>query len=190
MPLHACVLWSRHARTGAHACAAARACARCVCCTHRKQLDAAALRVFRRIFTEADSEQRCGELGCFLAATWGWRRAPWAATTAQRCVRTYSRAPPPPQHHTTAASKRGAPTCAGPGRSNLQRRAGQAFDKLWKVLEHFEPGECLGSPLGKEVAGVLSKVLLPRPDYCQRSSVPTFQGGWAGPLGWWACAAP
>jgi hypothetical protein len=68
-----------------------------------------------------------------------------------------------------------ARTSAGPGRAHLLRRAGAAFEKFAKILAHFEPGESLGTPLGKEVAAILSKALLPNHDYCQRASVPTFQ---------------
>ena len=52
-----------------------------------------------------------------------------------------------------------------------------AFDKLHKVLEACDPpGEGFGTPAGREFVGILSKVLLPNPQYCQRSSVATFQG--------------
>jgi hypothetical protein len=66
---------------------------------------------------------------------------------------------------------------AGPGSCNLLRRAGVAFDKLQKVLEACEPpGEGFGTPVGREFVGILSKVLLPNAQYCQRSTVTTFQG--------------
>lgn len=68
------------------------------------------------------------------------------------------------------------PVAAGPGRNNLLRRAGAAFDKFGKMLEVIPEGEGLGSPLGKEVASVLLKVLLPNHVYCQRGTVDAFQG--------------
>jgi hypothetical protein len=75
-----------------------------------------------------------------------------------------------------AAAAAGA-AAAGPNSCNLLRRAGVAFDKLHKVLESCEPpGEGLGTPVGREFVGVLSKVLLPNAQYCQRSTVGTFQG--------------
>lgn len=37
-------------------------------------------------------------------------------------------------------------------------------------------GEGLGTALGKEVASVLVKVLLPNSAYCQRATVEAFQG--------------
>jgi hypothetical protein len=70
-----------------------------------------------------------------------------------------------------------AAAAVGPNSCNLLRRAGVAFDKLQKVLESCEPaGEGFGTPVGREFVGVLSKVLLPNPQYCQRSTVATFQG--------------
>jgi hypothetical protein len=65
---------------------------------------------------------------------------------------------------------------AGPGRNNLLRRAGSAFDKFGKMLEVAPEGEGLGTPLGKEIATVLLKVMLPNLAYCQRSTVEAFQG--------------
>lgn len=38
------------------------------------------------------------------------------------------------------------------------------------------PGEGLATPVGKEIATVLLKVLLPNPAYCQRATVVAFQG--------------
>jgi hypothetical protein len=62
----------------------------------------------------------------------------------------------------------------------LLRRAGSAFDKFGKVLEHVAPdGDGLGTALGKDITHILLKVLLPVPAYCQRASVESFQGaGW------------
>lgn len=66
----------------------------------------------------------------------------------------------------------------GPGRNNLLRRAGAAFDKFGKMLEAAPEGEGLGTALGKEIASVLLKVLLPNPLYCQRGTVTAFQSEW------------
>jgi hypothetical protein len=44
------------------------------------------------------------------------------------------------------------------------------------MLEVIPEGEGLGSPLGKEIASVLLKVLLPNHVYCQRGTVDAFQG--------------
>jgi len=65
---------------------------------------------------------------------------------------------------------------AGPGRNNLLRRAGAAFDKFGKVLEVSPLGQGLATPLGKDIASVLLKVLLPNQAYCQRATVEAFQG--------------
>jgi hypothetical protein len=79
-----------------------------------------------------------------------------------------------------------AAAAAGPNSCNLLRRAGVAFDKLQKVLESCEPaGEGFGTPVGREFVGILSKVLLPNPQYCQRSTVATFQGQ----CDWWFVAS-
>lgn len=44
------------------------------------------------------------------------------------------------------------------------------------MLEVAPEGEGLGTPLGKEIASVLLKVLLPNLAYCQRATVESFQG--------------
>lgn len=44
------------------------------------------------------------------------------------------------------------------------------------MLEVFPEGEGLASALGKEIASVLLKVLLPNHVYCQRGTVEAFQG--------------
>jgi hypothetical protein len=44
------------------------------------------------------------------------------------------------------------------------------------MLEVVPEGEGLGTPLGKEIASVLLKVLLPNLAYCQRATVEPFQG--------------
>lgn len=67
-------------------------------------------------------------------------------------------------------------TALGAGRNNLLRRAGAAFDKFGKMLELSPLGQGLATPLGKEIASVLLKVLLPNPAYCQRGTVDAFQG--------------
>jgi hypothetical protein len=51
------------------------------------------------------------------------------------------------------------------------------------MLEAAPEGEGFGTALGKEVASVLLKVLLPNPLYCQRGTVIAFQGEWCSVRG-------